>query len=111
MPASSVPSLLPVAASLLAVIALIFALGWVLRRMPLAGRAGAGALRIRGALAVGARERVLWIEAAGKHLLIGVTQQSVRTLHEFGEAPAEPPSPPSSGFADHLRRALGKAPQ
>ena len=104
-------SVIPIAASLIAVIVTILALGWLLRRLPGAGRGGNGAMRIRSALAVGTRERVLWIEAGGKHLLIGVTAQNVSTLHEFTEAPAETPLPPPSKFAEHLRRALGQKPE
>jgi flagellar protein FliO/FliZ len=103
-------SVIPVAASLIAVVVTILALGWVLRRMPGAGRSANGAMRIRSALAVGTRERVLWIEAGGKHLLIGVTAQNVSKLHEFTEVPAEAPPAPSSEFAKHLRRALGQKP-
>lgn len=104
-------SVIPVAASLLAVVVTILALGWLLRRLPGAGRGGDGALRIRSAMAVGARERVLWIEAGGKHLLIGVSAHGVNKLHEFSEAPVEPPSPLPSKFAEHLRRALGRRPE
>ena len=106
-------SVIPVAASLIAVVATIFALGWVLRRLPGAGRGANGAMRIVSALAVGTRERVLWIEAGGKHLLIGVTAQNVSKLHEFPEAPVltEPGSVGlSNEFARHLRRALGRKP-
>lgn len=103
------PSLIPVAASLAAIVILILVLGFVLRRMPGAGRAG-GALRIRAALAVGARERVLWVEAGGKHLLLGVTAHSVRTLHEFAEPPAAAAVPATPRFSELLRRARGGDP-
>lgn len=113
MPAEPV-SVIPVAASLIAVIVVILALGWLLRRLPGAGRSANGAMRIVSALAVGTRERVLWIEAGGKHLLVGVTAQSVNKLHEFAEAPVLPESGGGglpSEFARHLRRALGQKPE
>jgi len=110
-PVATAGSLLSVGASLALVVFVIVALGLLLRRMPGAGRGVAGALRVRAALAVGPRERVLWVEAGGKHLLLGVTAQSVRTLHEFTEPPAAPPEAPAPVFADLLRRALGRGPQ
>jgi flagellar protein FliO/FliZ len=99
-------SIVPVAASLAAVVVLILALGFALRRLPGATRGG-GPLRIRGALAVGTRERVLWVEAGGKHLLVGVTPHNVRTLHEFAEPPAEPEARGVPSFSEMLHRAWG----
>lgn len=99
-------SVLPVAASLVAIVILILGLGFVLRRLPGGGRAGS-ALRIHGALAVGARERVLWIEAGGKHLLIGVSAGSVRTLHEFAEPPPHAVAAQVPPFSELLQRAWG----
>lgn len=109
-------SLLPVAASLMLVIGLILGLAWLLRRMPGGPRASGGLVRVKAALAVGTRERVVWIEAGGKQLLVGVTQQNIRTLHEFaGEGPADPPPgeglPVGGAFAEQLRKLLGKQPQ
>ncbi|HEX5306788.1 MAG TPA: flagellar biosynthetic protein FliO, partial [Dyella sp.] len=81
--------LLRVLLSLAGIIALIFAAGWISRR--LAGRTAPGGRRIRcvETLAVGARDRVLLLEANGKRLLVGVGQGGMRTLHVFdGEVAA-----------------------
>jgi len=84
---------------------LIFAAGWFGRRLQ--GRVHPGGRRIRciESASVGARERVLLLEADGKRLLVGVGQGGLRTLHVYeGEAPAAdvPPSPPAPAFADLL---------
>jgi len=97
--------LLRVCLSLVGIIALIFAAGWLGRRAQ--GRTQLGGRRIRcvESFAVGARDRVLLLEADGKRLLVGVGQGGLRTLHVYeGEAPlAEvPPSPPVPAFADLL---------
>lgn len=97
--------LLRVCLSLLGIIALIFAAGWLGRRAQ--GRAQSGGRRIRcvESFAVGTRERVLLLEADGKRLLVGVGQGGMRTLHVYeGDAPAAetPPSPPMPAFADLL---------
>lgn len=107
-PVSAAGSLVPVAASLLLVVAMILGLAWLLRRLPGGLRTAGGLMRVKAAMAVGSRERVVWIEAGGKQLLIGVTAQNVRTLHEFTEAPAEPPAPVVVPFAEQLKKLLGK---
>jgi flagellar protein FliO/FliZ len=64
--------------------------------------------------AVGARDRVMLIDADGKRLLIGVGQGGMRTLHVYeGEAPvdANPPAPTPAvpNFAQLLSRWKGKS--
>jgi flagellar protein FliO/FliZ len=56
-------------------------------------------------LALGARERVLLLDADGKRLLLGVGAGGVRTLHVYdGEAPVgeAPPPPAAPSFAELL---------
>jgi len=76
--------------SLLGIIGLILAAGWLSRRMQ--RRHGMAGRRIRcvEAMAVGARDRVLLLDADGKRLLIGVGPGGMRTLHVYDGAPAEP---------------------
>lgn len=102
-------SVIPVAASLILVVVLILGLGWVMRRVPGAGRSQS-ILRVHASVALGARERVLWVEAGGVHLLLGVTAQSINTLHRFDAAPAEPPPPSGAVFAERLRQILAREP-
>ncbi|WNL47268.1 flagellar biosynthetic protein FliO [Dyella sp. BiH032] len=97
--------LLRVCLSLIGIVALIFAAGWLGRRAQ--GRAQSGGRRIRcvESFAVGTRERVLLLEADGKRLLVGVGQGGLRTLHVYeGEAPAvdTPSLPTPPAFADLL---------
>jgi len=100
--------------SLLGIIGLILAAGWLSRRMQ--RRHGVAGRRIRcvEAMAVGARERVLLLDADGKRLLIGVGQGGMRTLHVYeGAAPADanPPAPlpAAPNFAQLLSRWKGKS--
>ncbi|HET6431130.1 flagellar biosynthetic protein FliO [Dyella sp.] len=101
--------LVRVVLSLAGIIALIFAAGWLSKR--LAGRATPGGRRIRcvETLAIGARDRVLLIEANGKRLLVGVGQGGMRTLHVYnGEIDtahdAPPPAAPVPAFGELLAR-------
>jgi len=101
------PSISGTLLSLLLVLGLIIALGWVLRRMPQRrGARGADALRVRASLALGTKQRLVLIEAAGKNLLLGVSASGITCLHRYdGELPelvAEP-----NVFAGLLQRAAG----
>ncbi|MCX7513149.1 flagellar biosynthetic protein FliO [Frateuria sp. STR12] len=106
--------LLRVLLSLAAVIALIFVAGWMSRRLQARSLPGGRRLRCVESMSVGARERVLLIDADGKRLLVGVGQGGLRTLHVYeGEAPvdANPPAPlpAAPNFAQLLSRWKGKS--
>jgi flagellar protein FliO/FliZ len=94
--------------SLLGIVALIFAAGWLSRRLQARTSPGGRRLRCVETMAVGARDRLLLIDADGKRLLIGVGQGGMRTLHVYeGSAPgSEAPgaNPPPAGFGDLLAR-------
>ncbi|NUO72388.1 MAG: flagellar biosynthetic protein FliO [Frateuria sp.] len=101
--------LLRVLLSLAAVIALIFVAGWTSRRLQARSLPGGRRIRCVETFAVGARERVVLLDADGKRLLIGVGQGGLRTLHVYeGAAPADaaPPqdAPPVPNFAQLLSR-------
>ncbi|MFK2932117.1 flagellar biosynthetic protein FliO [Dyella agri] len=86
--------LLRVLLSLVAVVALIFVAGWLSRRLQLRSRPGGRRIRCVEAMAVGARDRVLLLDADGKRLLVGVGPGGMRTLHVYeGTAPVEPAPP------------------
>jgi len=98
--------LLRVVLSLAGIILLIFAAGWLSRRLQARTRPGGRRIRCVESFAVGARERVLLLDADGKRLLLGVGPGGMRTLHVYegvAPVPAElPPAPPAPSFADVL---------
>lgn len=111
--ASTLPGLGQTALSLLVVLGLIFLLGWGVKRLQGVRAGGSAAMRIHGGLQVGAKERVLLIEAGGQHLLIGVSAGGVNTLHVYAEPPVS--ALPEAGvselppFATAFREALKKS--
>jgi flagellar protein FliO/FliZ len=91
---------------LVLVIAVIIAVGWLMRRLYPGAAGGSGQLRVLAALPLGPRERLLLVDAAGKQLLLGVTTQQITALHQFTEAlPRVEPRP--AEFALRLREVLG----
>jgi flagellar protein FliO/FliZ len=117
-PAAAAPQdgagLLRATLGLAVVLALIFAVGWVMRRLAPA-RAGGNALRIVAAQALGARERVVVVEVGDQWIVVGVAPGNVRGLATLprGSLPAAEtmPFPAAQGFAALLARATRRAPR
>ena len=91
------------------VLALIFAVGWVMRRIAPARGGGTGPLRVVGSQALGARERVVLLEVGDQWLVVGVAPGSVRGLASLprGELPPAPASP-ATAFTTFLARARAR---
>jgi flagellar protein FliO/FliZ len=115
-PLASVPDidvtgeLIRVVLSLGGIVALIFAAGWLTRRLQSRQFIGGRRLRCVESMSLSARERVLLIEADGKRLLVGMGAGGVRALHVYeGTVPAEQVPVPVAvpPFAELLSR-LGR---
>ncbi|WP_256776961.1 MULTISPECIES: flagellar biosynthetic protein FliO [unclassified Stenotrophomonas] len=114
--AAAAPSMFGAVLALLAVLALIVGLGWLLKRMPGSGFRPAEGLRVVASLNVGAKERVVVVEVNGEQLLLGVTTGGINTLHHLPEAlptpvPARLPDFKNlPNFAQLLQQRLRKEP-
>jgi flagellar protein FliO/FliZ len=97
-----------------AIVALIPAALWLLKRTPLGGAGGgAGGLRTVSALPLSASQRIVTVEVGHgddrRWLVLGVTPSSITTLHTLppqAEAPAAPAAA-HAGFAQVLDRLRG----
>lgn len=101
--------------SLLLVLGLILLLARGVRALQGGRVAGNEALKLRGSLQVGSRERVVWMQAGETHLLLGVSAGRVNNLHVF-EVPPDFDQPQIKGansadFAAKLRQVLDRARQ
>ena len=97
------------------VIAILFASLWLIRKLN-TPRGGGAAIKVLGAAAVGARERVVLVELGEKVLVLGVAPGRVNTLTELqrselalpadvsGSSPGAP-APGGKAFAAWLRQA------
>jgi flagellar protein FliO/FliZ len=92
--------------SLLAVLALIIGLAWLVARLRgFAGGGGAGPLKVAASAAVGLKERIVLVDAAGAWLLLSVAPGRIDVLHRYEARPEgldAGPAPP--GFAAVLAR-------
>lgn len=101
--------------SLLLVLGLILLLARGVRALQGGRAVGNEALKLRGSLQVGNRERVVWMQAGETHLLLGVAAGRVNNLHVF-EVPPDFDQPQLKGansadFAARLRQILDRARQ
>jgi len=117
--ASAAPSsgggLLEVTLALLAIVALIAGLAWLMKRMRGFGIAGHDRIQVLGERAMGPKERCVLVRVGTTEILVGVASGSVTTLHVFPEganteAPVSPPASTTGAprFKDLLMRSLGK---
>ncbi len=112
-PVIGVSGLLSVTLALLGVLAVIFALAWLARRMRTFGDRTAGALEVLANMPLGPKERAVLLRVGGAQILLGVAPGRVNTLHVLDQpadignpAPSAPAPKPS--FAQLLKRSLGK---
>ena len=78
--------LLQVVLGLAAIVVLILALAWVLKRVNrFTGFQNQQLMSITGQMPLGIKEKLIVVEVAGQHLLLGVTPTNISLLHTFAE--------------------------
>ena len=100
--------------SLAIVLAAIFAVAWLARRMRTFGQRGGALIDVIASVQLGAKERAVLLRVGTKQILVGVTPASVNALHVLDtpiELPAsdDPSSPERPNFRALLMRSLGKS--
>lgn len=70
---------------LLFVLLAIFACAWLLRKLSGFSSPLTGALRVRGGVSLGSREKAILLQVGNRQLLLGVTPSSVTTLYVLEE--------------------------
>ena len=104
-----------VAFALIVVLAAIFVVAWVVRRMRLVGNRVGGAIDVLADVPLGQKERAVLLKVGNQQILLGVAPGRVNTLHILAE-PIELTKPPAGGSSDSsgntfrnvLMRSLGK---
>lgn len=101
--------ILKLAAGLVVIVGAIVLLSFVLKRAGGSWTGGARAdFRVLASLPLGARERVVLLQAGERQLLIGVAPGSVRILHHFDTPMMQAPAPQSGAFHQRLLDAFGR---
>lgn len=93
--------------SMLIIVAIIVALGWLYSRSRFVGGGSTDAINVVATRALGPKERLLIVEVADQQLLLGMTATAVQTLHVFDKSVAiAVPKDTPVGFANRLRAAV-----
>ena len=99
-----------------AVLALIPAALWLLKRTPLGGQSGGAPMRLVGALPLSPNQRLVTVEVGQgddrRWLVLGVSPAGISTLHSLPPQ-AELPAPPMAtglGFAQLLKKQQQQKP-
>ncbi|HEV2440942.1 MAG TPA: flagellar biosynthetic protein FliO [Steroidobacteraceae bacterium] len=105
--------LVSVTFALLAVLAAIFAVAWLARRVRgMGGRVG-NAIDVLAEIPLGPKERAVLIKVGTEQILVGVAPGRVSALHVLREPVEVPKSttaviPAAASFGALLKRSLGK---
>jgi flagellar protein FliO/FliZ len=99
--------------ALLAVLAAVFAVAWFVKRLRNVAGGGANGIEVLSQVSLGARERAVIVRVAGTRLLRGVESGQVSLLQtlptdEGPSPPAADATPRMPGFAELLKKSLGR---
>jgi flagellar protein FliO/FliZ len=100
----SVGSLAQLTLSLIAIVALILAISWALKRLKLAGPRGSGEMAVLDELSVGPRDRIVLIRVGESQVLVGVGASGLVPLTPLAVPIAlKGGTTPTPAFAERLR--------
>jgi flagellar protein FliO/FliZ len=102
----SVSSVAQLALSLAAIIALIIAISWVLKRLKMGGPRGRGEIAVLDELALGPRERIVLVRVGESQVLLGIGAGGVVGLTPLAAPIAIKAAPDNPVFADRLRELM-----
>jgi flagellar protein FliO/FliZ len=108
---ASAGSMLQVLFGLVAVLGLLAAGAWTLRRFNGSRTATGAAVKIIGGVSVGNRERILVVEVADQWIVVGVAPGRINTLSTMPrqESAALPEAPlPGKNFSAWLKQTIDK---
>ena len=104
---NSQDQLIQVSLALAAVVALIYAIAWFIKRKQ--GMQGLSNIPMKtiGVLPMGMKEKIILIEVGGKQILLGMTPSNINTLATFDE-PIIEEKPTTSSFSQKLKDIISQ---
>ncbi len=102
----SMGSLSQLTLSLIAVVALILAISWALKRLKLAGPRGSGQIAVLDELSVGPRERIVLVRVGESQVLVGISASGLVPLTPLAVPIALKGGGNPPAFAERLRELM-----
>jgi flagellar protein FliO/FliZ len=99
----SIGSLAQLTLSLLAIVALIFAISWLLKRFKVALPRGSADMAVLDQVAVGPRERIVLVRVGDAQVLVGIGAGGLVALAPLASPVSLRAAPPTAPFAERLR--------
>ena len=94
---------LQVVLALMATLGLVLLLAYLAKRFTGIGGRANSSIKVISVTQLGARERLVLVQAGDKQLLLGVAQQQISTLHSFDEPIAEISNEEQTDFPSTLK--------
>jgi len=99
----SVGSLTQLTLSLIAIVALILAISWALKRLKMSGPRGSGDISVLDELSVGPRDRIVLIRVGESQVLVGVSASGLVPLTPLAVPIVLKGGTPPPAFAERMR--------
>lgn len=98
--------LIEVTLALLAIIALIYGVAWLIKRNKGLMASSGFPMKTIGVLPMGVKEKILLVEVGDKQLLLGMTPQNINTLAIFDEPIVDATFQRGNAFSNKLKDIL-----
>ena len=101
--------LIKLTGGLILVVAVIFFLAWLVKRLNLAQHSQNGLLRIVAGLAVGTKDRIVLLQVGEEQILLGLSPGRIEKLHTLSDPISiEGNTSSTTPFAEKLNKLLSK---
>lgn len=91
---------------LFAIVAFIFGVAWLIKRMGTLNPSHSNNLKIIAGLSVGQRERIVVVQVMDEQLLVGITQSNIQLLSKLEQPIPAPNMHSLGGFPEKLQSAM-----
>lgn len=106
----SSPYLMKLTGGLILIVAIIFLLAWMVKKLNLNQHASSGLIRVVAGLSIGTRDRIVLLQVGEEQILLGLTPGRIEKLHTLAQ-PLDAPSTEQAvpgAFAAKLNRLMGE---
>ena len=91
---------------LFVIVAFIFAVAWLIKRMGTLNPNHSTNLKIVAGLSVGQREKIVVVQVMDEQFLVGITQSNIQLLNKLEQSIPVQNTPSLGGFQEKLHSAM-----